>query len=117
MLYLLLADITLVVHVSWIIFLIFGSCWGRTHKLIMTVHLGGILFALLSLVFDWDCPFTSLEVWLRSKENTADAYSGSCIAHYVGKFTSIGIAPAVIFAIILLIALVNLWIYRHALTS
>ncbi|MGQ9510015.1 MAG: DUF2784 family protein, partial [Thermodesulfobacteriota bacterium] len=69
MVYKILADIVVIIHLLWIIFLILGSFWGRQRRWVKIFHLFGLSFALLLQTFGWYCPLTYLEAWLRTKHH------------------------------------------------
>jgi len=115
MLYGILADVVLVVHLFWILFLIAGACWGRRRRLVMMIQAAGLVFAIVSQVCGWYCPLTILEVWLRERQDAARAYTGSFIAHYAEKLVYIDLSPGIIFALTLALAAATLWIYWRAI--
>jgi hypothetical protein len=117
MLFRILADIVVVLHLFWILFLIAGAYWGRNRRGVMVVHGAGLLFAIVSQVLGWYCPLTHLEAWLMNKQHAAPAYPGSFIAHYAQKLVYIDVPPSAIFAATLILVAVNGWLYRKALRS
>ena len=114
MLYRVLADIVVVTHLLWILFLIAGAYWGRKSRAVMVVHGAGLAFAVVSQIFGWYCPLTHLEIWLLAKQDTALVYPGSFLAHYAEKLVYINVAPAVIFEFTLVLVGVTIWIYWRA---
>lgn len=114
MLYGILADIVISVHLLWILFLIAGAYWGREHRPVMWFHGGGLAFAMISQVFGWYCPLTHLEVWLREKQNILLTYPGSFISHYTEKLIYVEMSGAIIFALTLVLIGINAWIYWKA---
>lgn len=113
MLYGILADMAVVMHLLWIIFLLTGACWGRKFFRVKLVHVAGLGFALVSQVFGWYCPLTHLEVWLRELHGQA-SYSGSFIAYYAGKMIYIEVTPFVIFILTIALILINAAVYVRA---
>jgi hypothetical protein len=114
--YKILADIVVVVHFFWILFLIFGAFWGIRHKAAKIVHIAGLAFAVILNVFDWYCPFTHLEVWLRARHDPALSYTGSFIIHYVEKVVYIELSGNIIFLLTIFLCGINAWLYlrkRH----
>ena len=85
MIYRILADIVVLVHFLWILFLLFGAFWETRIKAAKIIHLSGLFFALFIQGFGWYCPLTYLEVWLRSRHDPGLAYTGAFIAHYVER--------------------------------
>lgn len=109
--YKILADITVLIHFLWIVFLFLGGLWGRRNRFIKIFHLSGLAFALVIQLFDWFCPLTHLEVWLRTKHHPDLAYAGSFIIHYLERIVYLEISRTVVFLFTLLLIVFNLWIY------
>jgi hypothetical protein len=114
MLYRILADIVIIIHLLWIFFLIAGAYWGRKRRAFMMFHGVGLVFAVLSQVLGWYCPLTYLEVWLAAKQNAAQSYPGSFIAHYAEKLVYIDVPPTIIFLLTIVCVGVNAWLYWRA---
>jgi len=111
MLYKILADIVFLIHFLWIVFLFFGAFWGIKNKVAKIFHLFGLAFAFLIQIFDWYCPLTHLEVWLRSKYFPMLTYPGSFIIHYVEKIVYIEISRFVVLVFTILLCGLNAWLY------
>jgi hypothetical protein len=109
--YKIFADIVVVTHFVWILFLFFGAFLGRRNKVLKIFHLSGLFFALLIQVFDWYCPLTHLEVWLRSKHDPGLIYSGSFIIHYVEKIVYMDFSRQIIFGFTVFLLMLNVWFY------
>jgi hypothetical protein len=114
MVYGVLADIVVVLHLLWILFLITGAYWGRKHPPVMIAHAGGLVFAVAMQVFGWYCPLTHLEVWLREKQGMGEAYPGSFIAYYAEKLIYLEVTGKMIFVLTILLVAGNIWIYTRA---
>lgn len=111
MLYKVLADATMVLHFLWILFLIFGGYWGRRHRGVRLVHVPALVFAFFLELFNWYCPLTYLEVWLRGKHDPRLAYAGSFISHYLERLIYIEVERWVIVLLTALLCGVNGWLY------
>lgn len=111
MLYKILADIVVLIHFLWVIFIIFGGFSGRRHKAVKVIHISGICFALLLQIFSWYCPFTYLEIWLRAMHDPAFTYAGSFIIHYLEEIVYIRIDRGILFLLTLCVAALNIWLY------
>jgi hypothetical protein len=81
----LLADIVVVVHLLWILFLVFGFIFALRQSKIAYVHLGGLIFALALNVMGWYCPLTHLENALIALHDVRSTYSTSFIVRYAEK--------------------------------
>lgn len=111
MFYKILADLVVLLHFLWILFLFFGAFWGIKSKVAKIFHLSGLAFAFIIQIFDWYCPLTHLEVWLRSKHSPFLTYAGSFIIHYVEKIVYIEISRFVVFVFTILLCGLNAWLY------
>ncbi|HYA86351.1 MAG TPA: DUF2784 domain-containing protein [Nitrospirota bacterium] len=114
MLFRVLADIVVLAHLLWILFLIGAAYLGRKNRVVMMVQGAGLVFAIASQTFGWYCPLTYLEVWLREKQSTACAYPGSFIAHYAEQLVYLDISPTLIFILTVVLIIANVWIYTIA---
>jgi hypothetical protein len=109
--YKILADIVVLIHFVWIVFLFFGALWGIRNKWARIFHLSGLAFAFVIQIFDWYCPLTHLEVLLRSKHSPTVAYAGSFIIHYVEKIVYIEISRFLVLVFTILLCGLNAWLY------
>jgi hypothetical protein len=111
MIYKILADSVVLTHFLWIFFLFFGAIWGIKNKAVKVFHVSGLIFAFVIQIFGWYCPLTYLEVWLRSKHDTALTYTGSFIFHYVEKIVYIELSRNLILILTLFLCGFNAWFY------
>jgi hypothetical protein len=91
-----LADGVVLVHFLWILFLVFGAFWGVKNRAARIFHVSGLVFAVVLQLFDWYCPLTHLEAWLRSKQGLATAYPSSFIIYYVHKIVYVELSRSTI---------------------
>lgn len=92
-------------------FLMFGAVPGARNSMIKIVHISGLAFAVISQLFDWYCPLTHLEVWLKSKYGPSATYAGSFIIHYIEEIVYIEVPPYLITISTVLLCIFNGWIY------
>jgi len=94
MFYKIIADIIVVMHFIWIIFMLLGfflTVYGFFRKrffdwwLFRTLHLLGILFVGILTILRRFCPLTILENLSRVRYNLEGTYPGSFIVHYIEK--------------------------------
>jgi len=111
MIYKIFAYGLVLLHFFWIVFLFIGGIWGVKNKTIKIFHLSGLAFALVIQIFNWSCPLTYLEVWLRSKHDPTLAYTGSFILYYVEKIVYLEISHFVIILFTIFLCGFNLWLY------
>lgn len=104
----LLADILLVLHASFVVFVVsglvliiagkaFSWAWVR-NRWFRIVHLGCIGIVVVQSWFGIICPLTTFEMALRAKGGGA-AYEGTFISHWLGEFLYYE-APAWVFLLV-----------------
>ena len=113
MLYKICADIVVVIHLLWILFLLFGAFPGMYRKIFKIIHISGLIFAFIVQIFGWYCPLTYLEIWLRYKHDPALSYSGSFIINYVEKIVYLQVSRSSIFILTILLIGLNVLIYTR----
>ncbi len=111
MIYKILADITVALHLVWIVFLFLGAWWGVRTRWVKVFHLSGLGFAVLIQIFDWYCPLTHLEVHFRARHNPATSYAGDFLIQYLEQVVYLQVPPYVIVVGTILLCGVNLLVY------
>ena len=132
MAYKLLADLLILLHLLWILFLILGGPIGRPlagilhirYRWVRAVHISALLLALSLIPFGIICPLTHLELWARSAYETlgstsggpSGSYEGSFIIHYIEELIYLNISTKELFLLTVLLCSVNgLWYLREYL--
>ncbi len=106
-----LADVTVLMHLLWIFFLILGAMAGVKYRAVKIIHLSGLAFAFVIIMFGWYCPLTYLEVWLRQQHDPTLTYTGSFIAHYIEKLVYLEMSHSALMVLTILLVGFNIWIY------
>jgi hypothetical protein len=115
--YRLLADLVVVVHFAFVLFVILGGFLvARRHRM-MRLHLAAVFWGAFIEFAGWICPLTPLENALREKSGSS-GYPSDFVAHYIlpilypeglTRETQIGLGAVVI--------MINLgiyaWVLRH----
>ncbi len=105
MLYKILADIIVVVHFAWILFMLVGfilTLYGFFWKgffdkwLFRTLHLFGIAYVSALAIMGKYCPLTLWENILRSKYDSTLTYPGSFMIHYAQRLVYPDVNPLII---------------------
>ena len=73
---LLLADLTVVVHLVFVLFVIFGGVLLLWRKSAAWFHAPAVFWAALVEFAGWVCPLTPLENWLRERGGAAGYQTG-----------------------------------------
>ncbi len=111
MIYLVLADIVVLVHTSWTLFLIVGAYWGVRFKWVRIIHLLGLAYAAITIPFDLPCPLTTLELYLRARHGPHPGYPGHFIIHYTSQILHIRLPFYFIEICTFLLCFFIVWLY------
>ena len=111
MAYRLLADLVVVVHFGFILFVILGGLLGLRWRPAPWFHLPAAAWGFAIEVFGWICPLTPLENRLRRASGEA-GYPGGFIEHYlIPVMYPAGLTRGVQWVLASLVVAVNLTIY------
>ena len=77
-----LADLTLVIHLAFILFVIFGGLLALRWPRLAWVHIPVALYGATIEFVGFICPLTPLEIWLRRRGGEG-GYEGGFIEHYI----------------------------------
>ncbi len=80
--YLLLADLVVLVHFLFVVFALLGGLLVLKRKKLIWLHLPALLWGIFIEFSGWICPLTPLEIQLRRLAG-ADLYQGGFISHYL----------------------------------
>ena len=84
MLYRLLADLVLVLHLAFALFALFGGVLILRYPKLLRIHLPALLWGVAVQWADWICPLTPLENYLRRLGGEA-GYPGGFVEYFVLK--------------------------------
>jgi hypothetical protein len=84
MLYRLLADLVLVLHLAFVVFALFGGLLALRYPKIAWLHLPVLVWGVVVQWADWICPLTPLENHFRHLGGEA-GYAGGFIEHVVSR--------------------------------
>ena len=59
------AILTLLIHLAWILFVIFGALWTRRRPVWSAIHILALLWGIVVEVSPWPCSLTLAEVLRR----------------------------------------------------
>ncbi len=98
------ADAVVVLHLGWILFLIFGALIGRRVRWVRWLHLGGLGFAGVLTARGGICPLTHLEGWLRGRAG-GSAYVGTFLGHYAERLVYLEVSRETVLLGLLVVVL------------
>ena len=116
-----LANIVLLVHLSWIVFVATGFLWTRGRRVLTGIHLGSLGWGIAVEAGPWPCPLTLLEQFLETKAGV-DPYRGGFLLHYLDAIVYPDVPPWLLMTVGIGVCAVNLAVYakrfaRSRLTS
>jgi hypothetical protein len=77
-----LADLVVLVHATFVLFVVGGGLLALRWPRVMWLHAPAVVWGTVVELCDRRCPLTPLEIWLRSQAGEA-GYHGDFVAHYV----------------------------------
>jgi hypothetical protein len=80
--YLLLADLVLIVHLAFVAFVLCGGLLALRWRWIAWLHLPAVAWGAIVEFTGWICPLTPLENWLRAQGGET-SYRSDFIAQYL----------------------------------
>ncbi|NLE80786.1 MAG: DUF2784 domain-containing protein [Rhodococcus sp.] len=83
MLYRLLADATLVMHLLFILYVVLGGFLAWRLPRTIVVHVTAVAWGFGGIIIGYDCPLTHLENWARLQAGQESLPSTGFIDHYL----------------------------------
>ena len=77
-----LADLIVLIHFSFILFVVFGGFMALKWKKLIYIHIPAALWGTAISIIGWVCPLTPLEIELRVRAGSG-SYTGGFIDHYL----------------------------------
>lgn len=62
-----LAVAALILHALFILWVVFGAFVTRLRPVLRWLHIGSLIWGILTELLPWPCPLTVLENWLEGK--------------------------------------------------
>jgi len=111
MAYRLLADLVLVVHFAFIVFVVAGGWLVLRRPMLAWLHLPAVVWGALVEFSGWICPLTPLEVFFLRRSGAA-GYSGGFIEHHLSPVIyPYGLTPAMQILLGAAVVLINGAVY------
>jgi hypothetical protein len=82
MIFRLLADLTVVLHLAFVLFVVFGGLLVMRRRAVAWVHLPAAAWGAWVEFAGWICPLTPLENWLRDQSG-GPVYASSFVERYI----------------------------------
>ena len=105
------ADLVLVVHFFFVVFVILGGLLALRWRRVAWVHVPVALYGATIEFLGFICPLTPLEIWLRKRGGEA-GYEGGFIEHYIlAALYPTGLTREIQIGLGILVLLLNAGIY------
>lgn len=114
MTYRILAEIVLVLHFCFVIFVVFGGLLVLRRRRLAWLHLPAVVWGVLIEWFWWACPLTTLENSLRQLGGEA-GYATGFIDYYVSSVLYAPLSPQIRALLGFLLIAFNLFVYSYLL--
>ncbi len=114
-----LATAVLFLHALFILWVVFGALLTRSRPVLRWLHIGSLLWGILTEVLPWPCPLTLLENWLEGRAGV-EPYQGGFLLHYLDKLVYPDISANLLAIAGVIVCVSNhvfygrqMWIDRH----
>ena len=115
--YLLLADLIIILHLGFIVFATLGGLLLFKWPRLAWLHLPAVIWGAITEFMGLICPLTPLEIWLRQQAG-AEPYQDSFISHYlVPLIYPPGLTPGMQWLLGGILVSVNVLIYAWLFTN
>lgn len=108
-----LADLTVIVHLLFVLFVLFGGLVLLKWRRVVWLHLPAVIWGMFIEFSGWLCPLTPLENTLRERAGL-EMYSGDFVMQYIMPVLypqDLTRGLQILFGTIVL--LVNVWVYWY----
>ncbi len=112
MLYRFLADFTLIFHLCYVLFAVFGGLLVLRRRSLIWLHLPALFWGIIVQVFSLTCPLTEFENKFRALGGES-GYTEGFVEHYLTNILYFHIDYRFHFALGFILLLINLLIYSY----
>src|SRR6266581_975174 len=102
-----LAIFVLFLHALFILWVVFGALLARSRPLLRWLHIGSLVWGILTELLPWPCPLTVLENSLEAKAGV-QPYEGGFLLHYLDKLVYPDVSATVLTVVGVIICALNL---------
>ena len=105
-----LAVCVLLLHMLFILWVVFGALLTRSRPVLRWLHIVSLIWGILTELLPWPCPLTVLENLLEGK-GVVEPYLGGFLLHYLDKLVYPDISATLLTVAGVLICVLNLVLY------
>jgi Protein of Unknown function (DUF2784) len=107
-----LAIVVLFLHALFILWVVFGVLVTHLRPILRWLHIGSLIWGILTELLPWPCPLTVLENWLEATAGV-QPYHGGFLLHYLDKLVYPDISASVLTVAGVVICALNLTFYAR----
>ena len=108
--YSVLAISVLFLHALFILWVVFGALLTRSRPILRWLHIGSLVWGILTELLPWPCPLTLLENWLEGKAGV-EPYQGGFLLHSLDKLVYPDISSTILTVAAVIVCALNLAFY------
>lgn len=117
MLFKIIADVLVLIHFGFILFVVLGGLMILRYRWLVFAHMPAVVWAILLEFRGWYCPLTAWENHYRRLADQA-AYTDGFIEHYlIPLIYPARLTETLQIALGILVFLINALIYQHVIKS
>ncbi len=105
-----LATSVLFLHALFILWVVFGALLTRSLPILRGLHVGSLVWGILTELLPWPCPLTLLENWLE-RDAGVEPDQGGFLLHYLDKLVYPDISSTMLTIAAVIICGLNLAFY------
>ena len=105
-----LAISVLFLHALFILWVVFGALLTHSRPILRWLHVGSLVWGILTELLPWPCPLTLLENWLEGNAGVEPA-QGGFLLHYLDKLGYPDISSTMLTIAAVIICALNLAFY------
>lgn len=108
--YLTLTVAILVLHLLWIVWVVFGALFTRGRRWLGWFHIASLVYSIVIEVGPWYCPLTRAEHWAQKKAGITP-YEDDFLVHYLREIIYPRVPLELLVPVAVAICVFNLGIY------
>src|SRR5438270_13049842 len=109
-----LAACVLFLHMLFILWVVFGALLTVSRPISRWLHIGSLVWGILTELLPWPCPLTMLENWLEAKAGV-EPYQGGFLFHYLDSLVYPDMSATVLTVAGVIVCALNLAFYGRQL--
>jgi uncharacterized protein DUF2784 len=105
-----LAETVLIVHLAFIVWVMFGALVTRARPWLAAVHVASLVYGIIAELGPWPCPLTVAENYFEARGGLTP-YQGPFLLHYLDAIVYPNLPYTLLIACGVAVCVINLVIY------